>query len=292
MRTHTVRRSRTPSGRKNTLAVLLFYSLVALSSASTVTYQYDELGRLRKVTYDNGTVIDYAVDPANNRVSVATTLVPGNLQFSAATATVAENGISITLTVTRTSGSLGTASVHYSSTSGTAISGNDFTAVSGVLSWGPADTSNRTITVNIADDTSAENAESFSVTLDSPSGAVLGAPVTATVTIPANDYPSVPANVRTTPAGSCTGCSSHTVLWNASTGPVNHYRLQIVDSTNPGPPQISTTTATTTSKTFSATRIRRQYSVRACATADENFCSALSSPPINFVACSPTMGCP
>ena len=105
-------------------ALLVLNSLFTLTLASTVTYQYDEMGRLRKVTYDNGTVIDYAVDAANNRESVATTLVAGNLQFSAATAPVAENSVSITLTVTRTAGSLGPARVNYSSASGTARSRN------------------------------------------------------------------------------------------------------------------------------------------------------------------------
>src|SRR3954463_5067785 len=46
---------------------------VALASvAGSVTYEYDQLGRLRKAIYPDGTVIVYSLDPAGNRTSVAT----------------------------------------------------------------------------------------------------------------------------------------------------------------------------------------------------------------------------
>jgi len=51
----------------------LAVGLLALQSsgahAATVTYKYDELGRLTRASYDNGVVIEYAYDPAGNRTS-------------------------------------------------------------------------------------------------------------------------------------------------------------------------------------------------------------------------------
>jgi len=46
--------------------------LVTAASAVSVTYEYDQLGRLRKAIYEDGTVIVYTLDPAGNRTSVAT----------------------------------------------------------------------------------------------------------------------------------------------------------------------------------------------------------------------------
>lgn len=46
-------------------------------AADTATYTYDNLGRLKTVTYANGTIISYSYDPAGNRTSVVTTCPSG-----------------------------------------------------------------------------------------------------------------------------------------------------------------------------------------------------------------------
>lgn len=56
------------------LAILLSFLLAASVSASSVTYTYDEGGRLKLVTYDNGTSTTYTLDAAGNRKTVASTL--------------------------------------------------------------------------------------------------------------------------------------------------------------------------------------------------------------------------
>jgi YD repeat-containing protein len=51
---------------------LLFVAAVAWgATAATVTYSYDALGRLRKVSHDNGYVTDYTFDAAGNRLNVS-----------------------------------------------------------------------------------------------------------------------------------------------------------------------------------------------------------------------------
>ncbi len=46
--------------------------LTAISATAATTYQYDDLGRLYIVSYDNGKQITYSYDPAGNRSQVQT----------------------------------------------------------------------------------------------------------------------------------------------------------------------------------------------------------------------------
>src|SRR2546430_1272691 len=67
---------------------------------------------------------------------------PGQLQFSAATYSVAENGGNASITITRTGGSDGTVTVQVNTTGGTAASGTDYTPpANNTLSFGPGVTS-------------------------------------------------------------------------------------------------------------------------------------------------------
>jgi YD repeat-containing protein len=40
-----------------------------VAPAATVGYEYDDTGRLKRVTYDNGTVVNYSLDASGNRIS-------------------------------------------------------------------------------------------------------------------------------------------------------------------------------------------------------------------------------
>jgi hypothetical protein len=77
--------------------------------------------------------------------------------------------------------------VKYATANGTAKSTSDYKSVSGTLTWAIGDSSIKTITVPIVNNTTKESAETFSVALSSPSGAVLGTNKTATITIVDND---------------------------------------------------------------------------------------------------------
>ena len=55
------------------LAAFIFLSSAGSAvgqSGGQVSYTYDELGRLRSVTYSNGTVAEYNYDPAGNRTTL------------------------------------------------------------------------------------------------------------------------------------------------------------------------------------------------------------------------------
>ena len=115
----------------------------------------------------------------------------GTLQFSAPTYGVGEAGVQATITVTRTGGSTGAVTVQYGSTDGSATAGADYTAASGTLSWADQDAAGKTFTVPVTDDAADEPDETVLLSLASPTGgAVLGAPVAATLTITDNDAPS------------------------------------------------------------------------------------------------------
>jgi YD repeat-containing protein len=174
------------------VGLLLLAALAPLCFAAQTTYQYDELGRLKSVTSADGTTVVYEYDPAFNRRTVTTTAAtPGSLRFSASSYSGGEaSGLrTVTVTVSRVSGSSGAASVSYATSNGTATAGSDYTAASGTLSWVSGDAANKTFTVNVLDDTSAENSETINLTLSSAVGANLGSPSAATISITDNDLP-------------------------------------------------------------------------------------------------------
>ncbi len=111
----------------------------------------------------------------------------GVVQFDTDTYSVRENSGVATITVTRTEGSDGAASVEYSTVDGTATEGNDYVAVSGTLSWTDGDSSGKTISVTITDDTTQGTSKSFKLSLSNATGSTLGATATTALTITDND---------------------------------------------------------------------------------------------------------
>lgn len=53
--------------RIRTVAMLLLSFFAAANAAWATSYEYDALNRLKRVTYDNGVVIEYSYDAAGNR---------------------------------------------------------------------------------------------------------------------------------------------------------------------------------------------------------------------------------
>ncbi len=115
----------------------------------------------------------------------------GALQFSASTFSRVESGGNATITVTRVGGSTGAVGVSYSTAGGgSAIEGDDYSAVIGTLAWPDGDATPKTFDVPIVSDTEIEAAETVVLSLFTPTGgAVLGALDSTTLTIQDDDAP-------------------------------------------------------------------------------------------------------
>ena len=94
--------------------------------------------------------------------------LPGQVQFSAATAAGAE-ATSLTVTAKRTGGSYGALTVNYGTQPGTAAA-TRYTPVAGTLSWGDGDVSNKTFTVPLLNDGIAQPNQTFVLNLGVPIG--------------------------------------------------------------------------------------------------------------------------
>lgn len=121
------------------------------------------------------------------------TNTPGTIAFSAATYTQVESStvdVVKTITVNRTGGSLGAASVQVTISAGTATVGDDYTATTPVtLNWADGDSAAKTVSVTVKTDAAAEGDETVLLALQNVTGATLGTTTSATLTI--SDPPPV-----------------------------------------------------------------------------------------------------
>jgi len=111
---------------------------------------------------------------------------PGTIQLNPTEISVDENAGTVSVTVERTGGSDGVATVKYATAPGTARVGKDFNPKSGVLRWESGEEGPKTIDIVIKNDTAVEPDETFSVKLSKVTGAALGDAV-AVVTIHDDD---------------------------------------------------------------------------------------------------------
>ena len=115
----------------------------------------------------------------------------GSLALSGSTYTVSQGSGSLTVTVDRTGGSSGTASVKYATSNGSAVAGTDYTAENGTLSWADGDASPKTFSVPISNATPFSGSKSFAITLSGASGSTLSTPSTATASISGDAVASI-----------------------------------------------------------------------------------------------------
>lgn len=125
--------------------------------------------------------------------------VPGTVQFSSPVYSVNESGGFILITLTRTGGSSGAASVEVLVADGTATMLSDYTVPPTCVGppcppvqWADGDAAPKTIQINIADDALSEPAETVLLSLANAQGATIGSPATAVLTILDNDSVAVP----------------------------------------------------------------------------------------------------
>jgi len=107
----------------------------------------------------------------------------GLVSLSAATYTSTQKAGSVTITVNRTVGGSGGASVSYATANGTAAAGANYTAVHGSLSWGNNDTAPKSFVIPISTATSFTGSKTVAVALAGAQGANLGSTKSAIVTI-------------------------------------------------------------------------------------------------------------
>lgn len=121
---------------------------------------------------------------ANAQITIIDNESAGTLQFSATNYSVAENGASAAVSVSRTGGASGPVTVTYTTSNGSATAGSDYVSTTGTLRWADGDSANKTFAVPISDDNAQEGNETITLTLSNPSSpATLGNPSTATLTI-------------------------------------------------------------------------------------------------------------
>jgi uncharacterized protein (DUF1800 family) len=108
----------------------------------------------------------------------------GTLALAAASATPGAGSNYIVMPVERAGASSGEVTVAYSTANGTAVSGKDYQAASGKLTWANGDSAAKTIVISLGSPSSFSGMKQFKVSLSSPTGsAALGSPSTATISI-------------------------------------------------------------------------------------------------------------
>jgi hypothetical protein len=166
---------------------------------------------------------DIAIAPAANGFS-----------FSAPSYSVSETAGSATVTVNRAGPAIGTASVAYATSDGSATSPSDYAPVSGTLNFVPGQHS-ATFSVPIADDVLGEGPESLGLVLGSPVGgaASLVDPSTASLTIE-SDEPPPPAAL--TPGAGLDTTAPTLALSNQSARGLSAFLKGVKVTATPGEP--------------------------------------------------------
>lgn len=147
---------------------------------------------------DDGNPSIYFVDPADNTAPASTYTISET-----------EGTVDVVIALSNVSGT--TVSVGVSSTDGTATSGSDFTAVNENVTFVAGEIT-KTLSIPISNDTSYESNEAFSLSLNNPTNAVLGATSSALVTIEEDDSPpTVSVDDVTVAEGDETGIITFTI---------------------------------------------------------------------------------
>jgi hypothetical protein len=107
----------------------------------------------------------------------------GLVSLSAPTYTVAQNAGSVTISVNRTSGSVGEASLNYATANGTAIAGINYTSERGQVGWGNGDTTPKKIVIPISNAAPFTGTKKLAIAIAGAEIVSLGTITSAIVTI-------------------------------------------------------------------------------------------------------------
>lgn len=140
------------------------------------------------------------------------------LSFRAPSLTVDEGVGSATMVVELSRAAAGQVTVDYAVTGGTATAGTDFSLAAGTLTF-PAGSLTQSFSIPIADDSLDEDDETVRVALSNASGAQVGGPATATLTIADNDAaPNIAFATSTQGADESDGTANLQVVLSAASG--------------------------------------------------------------------------
>jgi hypothetical protein len=217
--------------------------------------------------------------PSSAVVTILDNDTPVPVSISPAPASVTEAATTLTFTVSRaTLGNAG--NISYATSNGTATAGSDYTATSGTLSFLATDLS-KTFTVPVLADTTPEGAETFTVTLSTPTGGIaLGSPSSTTVTIQDDDAPT-PLTISTaaTTVNEAATALTFTVSRTAALGAAGTVAYATSNGTATSGSDYTTTSGTLT---FAAADLSKTFTVNLLNDSvfedDEAFTVALSSP--------------
>lgn len=107
--------------------------------------------------------------------------------FSVTTASATEDDGQVVLTLVRGGDTAGAVSVDYATADGTAVAGQDYVASAGTVTWADGDGADKTVAIQIIQDTTQEPAEDFVVNLSNVTGFARLSNNAITITIDASD---------------------------------------------------------------------------------------------------------
>jgi chitinase len=187
----------------------------------------------------------------------------------------------VTFTVSLSQAAGSTVTVKYATANGSATAGQDYTAVSGTVTFTAGQISKQ-VSVTVLGDTAAEADETFSLTLSAPSGASLGAVKTSTVTITNDDLPTVsisPVSVSVVEGNSGSKAVTFTVSLSQAAGSTVTVGYATANGSATAGQDYTAASGTVT---FTAGQTSQQVSVTvagdAAIEADETFTLTLSAP--------------
>ena len=131
----------------------------------------DEVFFIRLYNPTNGSSL---ASPNLLKVNIAGPPVPGKISFRQGQLEVNETSTQVDVLLERSGGSAGMLRVNYRLQSGTAIVGEDVADASGILSWQDGDSTSKTLSLNIINDTLSEPTEQFSLLLEAEPSDSLG----------------------------------------------------------------------------------------------------------------------
>jgi len=169
----------------------------ALASALTTDQRGTGFSRLVNTAVDIGAFEVQASPP------------PPTVQFSSSTYTVNEGSPRVDITLTRSGDTTSSASVSFATNDGAGLTNcNVFNGIAsprcdyentiGTATWAAGDATSKSFSIAIVDDSYAEGTETFTIGLNSPSGASMGTQSTATVTITDNEVTNGPNPIDNT----------------------------------------------------------------------------------------------